>query len=73
MGKLFPARESLISDIPAGDGKMANLFLQCGDNITLINIKVPQVKVTISRDIFATGSKAEQKSSKNTISAVLQP
>jgi hypothetical protein len=27
--KLFPARESLVSDIPAGDGKMANLFLQC--------------------------------------------
>jgi hypothetical protein len=27
--KLFPARESLVSDIPAGDGKMANHFLQC--------------------------------------------
>jgi hypothetical protein len=27
--KLFPARESLVSDIPAGDGKIANLFLQC--------------------------------------------
>jgi hypothetical protein len=27
--KLFPARESLVSDIPAGDGKTANLFLQC--------------------------------------------
>ncbi len=27
--ELFPSRESLISDIPAGDGKMANLFLQC--------------------------------------------
>ncbi len=26
---LSPARESLVSDIPAGDGKMANLFLQC--------------------------------------------
>jgi hypothetical protein len=27
----FPARESLVSDIPAGDGKTAsaNLFLQC--------------------------------------------
>jgi hypothetical protein len=24
--KLFPSRESLVSDIPAGDGKMANLF-----------------------------------------------
>jgi hypothetical protein len=27
--KLFPARESLVSDIPAGDGKNENLFLQC--------------------------------------------
>jgi hypothetical protein len=27
--KLFPARESLVSDIPAGDGKNDNLFLQC--------------------------------------------
>jgi len=29
MGTLFPARESLVSDIPAGDGKIATLFLQC--------------------------------------------
>ncbi len=27
--KLFSASESLASDIPAGDGKMANLFLKC--------------------------------------------
>ncbi len=27
--KLSTARESLVSDIPAGDGKTANLFLQC--------------------------------------------
>jgi hypothetical protein len=27
--KLFPARESLVRDIPAGEGKIANLFLQC--------------------------------------------
>ncbi len=26
---LFPARESLVSDIPPGDGKIENLFLQC--------------------------------------------
>jgi hypothetical protein len=25
----FPARESLVSAIPAGDGKFSNLFLQC--------------------------------------------
>ncbi len=27
--KLFPAMESLVIDIPAGDGKIINLFLQC--------------------------------------------
>ena len=26
---LFPAKESLVSDIPAGDSKTANLCLQC--------------------------------------------
>ncbi len=26
---IFLARESLVSDIPAWEGKMANLFLQC--------------------------------------------
>jgi len=29
LGKLFPARESLVSDIPAGDRKSLNLYLQC--------------------------------------------
>ncbi len=29
MIKLFSARESLVSDIPAGDVKDDNLFLQC--------------------------------------------
>ena len=27
--KLFPARESLVIDIPSGDSKIAKLFLQC--------------------------------------------
>jgi hypothetical protein len=26
---IFPAGESLVSDIPAGDVKVVNLFLQC--------------------------------------------
>ncbi len=26
---LFPPRESLVSDIPAGDGNIGKLFLQC--------------------------------------------
>ncbi len=29
--KLFPARESFVSDVPAGDGKITNIFLQCID------------------------------------------
>ncbi len=29
--KLFPARECLVSDIPAGDGKIANLFYSVGN------------------------------------------
>ncbi len=29
--KLFPPRESLVSDIPAGDGNVSNLFLRCRD------------------------------------------
>jgi hypothetical protein len=33
--KLFPARESLVSDIPAGDGKTANLFFTVDDGIVL--------------------------------------
>jgi hypothetical protein len=27
--ELFPAREILVSDIPAGDGKIANVLLEC--------------------------------------------
>jgi len=29
LGTLFPTRESLISDIPAGEGKYLYLYLQC--------------------------------------------
>jgi len=29
LGTLFPAWESLVSDIPAEDGKLLNLYLQC--------------------------------------------
>jgi hypothetical protein len=29
--KLFPPRESLVSDIPAGDGNIEKLFLRCRD------------------------------------------
>ncbi len=32
---LFPARGSLVSDIPSGEGKTANLFLQCIANSCL--------------------------------------
>ncbi len=33
--KLFLARESLVNDIPAGDGKIYNLFLQCRQAIAI--------------------------------------
>ncbi len=36
--KLFPPRKSLISDIPAGDGKTAKSFLQCMVNFGMINM-----------------------------------
>jgi hypothetical protein len=29
INKLFPLRESLASDIPAGDGNIEKLFLRC--------------------------------------------
>ncbi len=29
MTSLFPPRESLVSDIPAGDGNIEKLFLRC--------------------------------------------
>jgi hypothetical protein len=31
--KLFPPRESLVSDIPAGNGKIGKLFLCCWDKM----------------------------------------
>ncbi len=44
--KLFPARESLVSDIPAGDGKTANLLLQC-----MIAV-VPSIARTTARPVL---------------------
>jgi len=38
LGKFFPARESLASDILAGDGKTATLFLQCRHNCPLVEL-----------------------------------
>jgi hypothetical protein len=35
--KVFPARESLVSDIPAGDGKIVKLFLQCNHPVSFSN------------------------------------
>jgi len=38
LGKSFPARESLVSGIPAGVGNPQNLFLQCMDTIGLVSV-----------------------------------
>jgi hypothetical protein len=46
---LFPARESLVSDIPAGDGKIENLFLQC--SFGLANKDIPISKRNKAIDI----------------------
>jgi hypothetical protein len=46
------ARESLVSAIPAGDGKTAHLFLQCGTGelfIASVNVKSLKI-VNIFRD-----------------------
>jgi len=34
--KLFPARDSLVDDIPAGHGKIANFILQCNSNVHIL-------------------------------------
>jgi hypothetical protein len=39
--KLFPARENLVSDIPAGDGKTANLFYSVADRGGIFNAGLP--------------------------------
>jgi hypothetical protein len=37
--ELFMPRGSLVSDIPAGDGKLVNLFLRCVINSNLVTTK----------------------------------
>jgi hypothetical protein len=51
MDKLFPARESLVSDIPAGDGKTAKPFFTVwipGGEIHFDFILISRYKVLIS-------------------------
>ncbi len=35
--ELFLPRRSLVSDIPAGDGKLVNLFLRCSVKISFLS------------------------------------
>jgi hypothetical protein len=38
-GNIFPSRKSLVSDIPAGEGKTAKPFLRCNfDRVSMKNI-----------------------------------
>ncbi len=46
--KLFLSRESLVSDIPAGDGNIEKLFLRC----SLTAIRVTDIKVK-KGDLYA--------------------
>jgi hypothetical protein len=43
--KLFPVRESLVRDIPAGDRKIENLFLQCRYEVLVPCIVDPDIWV----------------------------
>ncbi len=59
INKLFPPRESLVSDIPAGDGNIEKLFLRCtliicycGGSVYYIN---PLVIYIISSPIILSG------------------
>ncbi len=47
--KLFPSRESLVSDIPSGDGKTANLFLQCISHESCRNTIILNNILTLSK------------------------
>jgi hypothetical protein len=43
----FPARENLVSDMPAGDGKIPNLFLQCTFNYNPFSQLQPRERVLL--------------------------
>jgi hypothetical protein len=36
--ELFLPRGSLVSDFPAGDGKLVNLFLRCKNHLILVSL-----------------------------------
>ncbi len=69
--KLFPPRESFVSDIPAGDGKTANPFLQCrvSEKSTVIfktilwSLKI-RLDFTQAYILILAGLKMAQRSSK---------
>ncbi len=48
--KLFPARKSLVNDIPAGDGNIGNLFLQCSLKAFLV---LDKERFTLSWNLLA--------------------
>jgi hypothetical protein len=47
--KIIPGQgEFRYDEIPGGDGKIANIFLQC----TLCLLRYPQIKLTVWRTVF---------------------
>jgi hypothetical protein len=50
--KLFPSRESLVSDIPAGDGKMANLFLQWAPFGNIFRGLYPEIREHLQKAFY---------------------
>ena len=53
LGKLFPARESLVSDIPAGDGNTAKPFLQ-STNEKYLTLELYEVLCTPVQSLCCT-------------------
>ncbi len=53
--KLFPARENLVSDIPAGDGNVGNLFLRCGEASFLRNGAKTPLSTPLSTTLLVGG------------------
>ena len=49
---LFPARESLVSDFPAGEGKIANLFFNSVASGHCVRLRDIKEKAAFSRLLF---------------------
>jgi hypothetical protein len=58
--KFFPPRESLVSDIPAGDGNVANLFLRCREEMFPLFENFQRLSGFSSRDFMNEGTEDQK-------------